>query len=57
MFNETVASWVWWGSRLTTTTTVFELPVPVASLGSATDFEYAITDSWSVWWKWRSRNW
>lgn len=46
MSNETVASWVWWGSRLAITRTVFE----------PDRFEYAITASLSVWWKWMSRS-
>ncbi|CAM5487644.1 hypothetical protein SLAVM298S_02704 [Streptomyces lavendulae subsp. lavendulae] len=46
MSNETVASWVWCGSRLTTTST---------ELAPAC-FEKAITCSLSVEWKWMSRN-
>ncbi len=46
MSNDTVASWVWWGSRLTTTRTVFE---PVRLL-------YAMTEGLSVPWKRRLRS-
>ncbi len=42
MSNETVASWVWCGSRFATTTTVSR---PERLL-------YAITASLSAWWKW-----
>lgn len=66
MSNETVASWVWCGSRLTTIRTVFEPAVPPSGVkpsagasvqaGTDTDFEYAITASLSVWWKCTERS-
>lgn len=46
MSNETVASWVWWGSRLATTTTVFD---PARLL-------YAMSASLPVSWKWTERS-
>lgn len=66
MSNETVASWVWCGSRLTTIRTVFEpagsppgvetAVEPAVESGTDTDFEYAMTMSLSVWWKCTDRS-
>lgn len=58
MSNETVASWVWCGSRLTTIRTVFDPDASPAAVeaGAAAVFEYAITESLSVWWKCTERS-